>query len=218
MAFPGIGTIVNVMAVLVGSSVGLLLGARLPTRTRDTVTDALGLVTLLIGALSAAEVGSAALAGAVGSAAPVLIVLGALLLGGIAGSLLDIEARLEGFGGWLRTRLARRRGAARRHVPIQAQARETQSGEVPAGTVSTDSAPSESAARERFIEGFVTASLSSASALLPSSALYRTVLAAEPISSSSRRRWMALPQSPSQLRLASASWPRWWPSSWSRGP
>ena len=159
MAFPGIGTVVNVIAVLVGSSVGLLLGARLPTRTRDTVTDALGLVTLLIGALSAAEVGSAALAGAVGSAAPVLIVLGALLLGGIAGSLLDIEARLEGFGGWLRTRLARRRGAAQRHVPIQAQARETQSGDVPAGTVSTDSAPSEFAARERFIEGFVTASL-----------------------------------------------------------
>ena len=80
MVFPGIGTVVNVIAVLVGSSVGLLLGARLPTRTRDTVTDALGLVTLLIGALSAAEVGSAALADAVGSAAPVLIVLGALLL------------------------------------------------------------------------------------------------------------------------------------------
>src|SRR4029450_671282 len=116
MVFPGIGTVVNVIAVLVGSSVGLLLGARLPTRTRDTVTDALGLVTLLIGALSAAEVGSAAFAAAVGSSAPVLIVLGALLLGGIAGSLLDIEARLEDFGGWPRTRLSRRR-AVRRHAP-----------------------------------------------------------------------------------------------------
>ena len=105
MAFPGIGTAVNVLAVLVGSSLGLLLGARLPTRTRDTVTDALGLVTLLIGALSAAEVRSAGLVAAVGSAAPVLVVLGAMLIGGIAGSLLNIEARLEGFGGWLRTRL-----------------------------------------------------------------------------------------------------------------
>ena len=83
--------------MLIGSSIGLLLGARLPTRTRDTVTDALGLVTLLIGALSAAVVTSSALLAAVGSAAPVLIVLGALMLGGIAGSLLDIEARLEGF-------------------------------------------------------------------------------------------------------------------------
>jgi uncharacterized membrane protein YqgA involved in biofilm formation len=80
--FPGIGTAVNVATVLIGSSIGLLLGARLPMRTRDTVTIALGLVTPLIGALSAAEVTSSALSAAVGSAAPVLIVLGALLLGG----------------------------------------------------------------------------------------------------------------------------------------
>ena len=38
------------------------------------MTDALGLVTLLIGALSAAEVTSAELAAAVGRSAPVLIV------------------------------------------------------------------------------------------------------------------------------------------------
>jgi uncharacterized protein len=41
----------------------------------------------------------------------VLIVLGALLIGGIAGSLVDIEARLEQFGDWLRTRLSRRTAA-----------------------------------------------------------------------------------------------------------
>ena len=155
--FPGIGTAVNVAPVLIGSSLGLLLGARLPTRTRDTVTDALGLVTLLIGALSAAEVGSAALAAAVGSSAPVLIVLGALLLGGIAGSLLDIEARLEDFGGWLRTRLSRR-GGVRRHVPAGTFT-EDLTANLPAGSLSADLAYREQAARERFIEGFVTASL-----------------------------------------------------------
>ena len=155
--FPGIGTAVNVATVLIGSSLGLLLGARLPTRTRDTVTDALGLVTLLIGALSAAEVGSAALAAAVGSSAPVLIVLGALLLGGIAGSLLDIEARLEAFGGWLRTRLSRR-GGVRRHVPAGTFT-EDLTANLPAGSLSADLAYREQAARERFIEGFVTASL-----------------------------------------------------------
>jgi uncharacterized membrane protein YqgA involved in biofilm formation len=156
--FPGIGTAVNVATVLIGSSLGLLLGARLPTRTRDTVTDALGLVTLLIGALSAAEVGSAALAAAVGSSAPVLIVLGALLLGGIAGSLLDIEARLEDFGGWLRTRLSRRR-AVRRHAPAGTFTSEDPTADLPAGSLSADLAYREQAARERFIEGFVTASL-----------------------------------------------------------
>jgi uncharacterized membrane protein YqgA involved in biofilm formation len=172
MVFPGIGTAVNVVAVLIGSSLGLLLGARLPTRTRDTVTDALGLVTLLIGALSAAEVTSSALSAAVGSAAPVLIVLGAVLLGGIVGSLLDIEARLEGFGGWLRTRLARRRSAVRRDVAQQAQARKASGdvsagrspsagahADVPAGTSSEELTSPDQVARQRFIEGFVTASL-----------------------------------------------------------
>ena len=116
MTFPGAGTLVNVATVLAGSGIGLLLGHRLPERTRDTVTDGLGLVTLLIGALSAASVGSAALAGAVGASAPVLIVLGSLLLGGIAGSLVDVERRLEDLGGWLRGRLSRRAGAASRTV------------------------------------------------------------------------------------------------------
>jgi uncharacterized protein len=156
--FPGIGTAVNVATVLIGSGLGLLLGSRLPTRTRNTVTDALGLVTLLIGAISAAEVGSAALRASVGSAAPVLVVLGALLLGGIAGSLLDIEARLEGFGGWLRTWLAKRRFSVR-SVPSGAVPSDVDTADVPAVRVSQEFTSPEQAARERFIEGFVTASL-----------------------------------------------------------
>lgn len=105
--FPGFGTLVNMTTVLVGSALGLLLGHRLPARTRETVTDGLGLVTILIAALSAVEVTSDSLEAAVGGSTPVLIVLGALLLGGIAGSLMDLEARLEQFGDWLRVRLSR---------------------------------------------------------------------------------------------------------------
>lgn len=110
VSFPGLGTAVNVATVVVGSGLGLLLGHRLPQRTRDTVTDALGLVTLLIGALSATRVTSPRLAAEVGPNAPVLIVLGALLIGGIIGSLIDIERRLEALGGWLRSRLSRGSG------------------------------------------------------------------------------------------------------------
>jgi uncharacterized protein len=129
--FPGFGTAVNVGTVVVGAGLGLLLGHRLPVRTRETVTDALGLVTLLIGGLSAATVTSDALAAEVGSAAPVLIVLGSLLIGGIAGSLLDIEFRLDQLGDWLRRRLSRSPGTGEEDYQ----------------------------ARRRFIEGFVTASL-----------------------------------------------------------
>ncbi len=163
--FPGFGTVVNVATVVVGSGIGLLIGARLPDRTRHTVTDALGLVTLLIGGLAAVEVTSDAFTAEVGSAAPVLIVLGALLIGGIAGSLVDIERRLEGFGGWLRGRLTRRSGLSGGPWLSGPSGVSGSSGPSGPSGVSGASGPTghgsqdEHAARERFIEGFVTASL-----------------------------------------------------------
>jgi hypothetical protein len=92
---------------MVGSALGVLVGERLPGRTRDVVTDGLGLVTLLVAALNARAVLDADFTAAVGTSAPVLIVLGSLLIGGIAGSLLGLEVRLEALGGTLQRRLTR---------------------------------------------------------------------------------------------------------------
>jgi uncharacterized membrane protein YqgA involved in biofilm formation len=103
----GVGTLVNVVAILLGSAVGVALGDRLPQRTRSVVTDALGLVVLLVAALSAAAVLDPALRDAVGTGGPVLVVLGSMLLGGIVGSLLHLERRLDEAGTWLRRRLVR---------------------------------------------------------------------------------------------------------------
>ena len=128
--FPGIGTLVNVVAVLVGTVLGVLVGHRLHQRTRDVVTDGLGLVTLLIAGSAAVAVQDAALTDAVGPSAPMLIVLGSLIVGGIVGSVLGIEDRLERFGAWLQRKLQQRSP----------------------GT-------GDGAERQRFIEGFVTASL-----------------------------------------------------------
>jgi len=105
--FVGFGTVANVTTVVVGSGLGLLIGHRLNQHVRTTVTSALGLVTLLIAAQSAVAVSDGALSEAVGDSAPLLIVLGALVLGGIVGSLLRIEERVEGFGGYLQRRLSR---------------------------------------------------------------------------------------------------------------
>jgi uncharacterized membrane protein YqgA involved in biofilm formation len=116
---PGFGTAVNVATVLLGATAGVLLGNRLPTRTRDLVTDALGLVTLLIAATSAVAVLSDDLADRVGDSAPMLIVLGSLLIGGIAGSLLRLEYRVEAFGGWLQDRLSGDRSSVERHRFIE---------------------------------------------------------------------------------------------------
>jgi uncharacterized membrane protein YqgA involved in biofilm formation len=104
---PGLGTAINAAAIVVGSAVGVLVGDRLPERTRTVVTDGLGLVVLLVAALSAAAVLDPELVASIGSGPAVLVVLFALLVGGVIGSLLDLERRLESLGGWLRRRLVR---------------------------------------------------------------------------------------------------------------
>ena len=143
--FPGIGTVVNIVTVLLGATLGVLLGHRINERTRALVTDALGLVTLLIAALTVMDVRSPALEAAVGPQAPVLIVLGALLIGGICGSLLRIEDRLESLGGWLRTRLS---GTDASHdAPPDGDVAPARERRADLGE------------RRRFIEGFVSASL-----------------------------------------------------------
>jgi len=106
----GLGTVINVGAVLVGAGGGVLIGNRLPERARDTVTDALGLVTLVIGALNVASIRDAAFRHAVGASWPLLVVLGALVIGGIIGSLLRVEARLDTVGGWMQAHLSRGEG------------------------------------------------------------------------------------------------------------
>lgn len=103
----GTGTLLNMATILIGSGLGVALRGRLPERTRSTVTDALGLVTLVIGGLNVAALGDAGFRDAVGDSGTLLVVLGALLVGGIVGSLLSLEARMESVGAWLQRRLAR---------------------------------------------------------------------------------------------------------------
>ena len=45
----GLGTAINVVAVLVGGSIGTLVGAKLPETIRHTAMQAIGIVMLLVG-------------------------------------------------------------------------------------------------------------------------------------------------------------------------
>jgi uncharacterized membrane protein YqgA involved in biofilm formation len=145
----GLGTVINVIAILIGSAIGVALGHRLPQRTRDVVTDGLGLITLLVAALSAAAVLDAAVSESVG-AAGVLIVLGSLLIGGILGSLARIEDRLEGLGEVIRRRVSRH---ARVETPVGGVDVEIE------GALADPEPQGSGSSQSTFIEGFVTASL-----------------------------------------------------------
>lgn len=115
----GLGTLINMGAILVGSAVGVALGSRLPERTRDLITSALGLVTLVVAALNVVAITDVDWQADVGSSAPLLIVLGSVVIGGVIGSLLRIESRLEGVGGWLQQRMSKTSGSEARRRFIE---------------------------------------------------------------------------------------------------
>jgi len=99
---PGIGVIVNVAAIVAGTIIGLLFGGLITERLRATAFKAIGLSTIVIGAGMAigglTDLGRSAM----GDYAP-LVLVGSLVVGGLLGEAMRIEAGLERFGQWLKT-------------------------------------------------------------------------------------------------------------------
>jgi uncharacterized membrane protein YqgA involved in biofilm formation len=102
----GLGTLINVVAIVVGTIIGVLVGNRLSEKTSRVVTDGLGLVVLVLGGLNVISLLDEQFVSSVGAGIPLLIVIGAILIGGIIGSALKIEQRLEKFGSILQKRFA----------------------------------------------------------------------------------------------------------------
>lgn len=134
----GLGTIVNVITVLVGSGVGVLLHGRMPERVRSTVLDGIGLIVLGVGVASFLETENAVF--------PVV----AIVAGGVLGEAVRIEERIEAVGERLR-RLVE--GDASEPVIASYVERDPDELEV-------DRAVSHGAPTDRsFVDGFLVASL-----------------------------------------------------------
>jgi uncharacterized membrane protein YqgA involved in biofilm formation len=121
----GLGTIINLATVAAGGSVGVFIGDRLPERMRVTIMQGLGLVTIAV-----AVTGLEPLFDADAGLRRFVILIVAMIVGGIAGEALRLEQRLENAGERLKKRFGVTEGDA--HAP---------SGE-----------------HSRFVEGFVIAS------------------------------------------------------------
>ena len=104
----GFGTIFNIATIIVGTLLGTLLGSKLSEKTSRTVTDSLGLITIVLGGLNLMSLSDQAYVKAVTGPGTFFIVIFAILFGGILGSLLKIEDRLEGFGGWLQHKFSKK--------------------------------------------------------------------------------------------------------------
>ncbi|MGC9314945.1 MAG: DUF554 domain-containing protein [bacterium] len=88
-----LGTLVNTAAVVLGSSIGLLLKSRFPDRIRSAVFRGIGIFSLAIGISMAIETRS------------FLIMILSVVLGAITGEYLDIDRWLSGLSEKLKSKL-----------------------------------------------------------------------------------------------------------------
>ena len=89
------GTLLNAATVLIGGLIGTVVGDRLPERLRESVVRGVGLFVTAMGVKFAIDTSN------------LLFMLGAILLGGIIGSLIGVDARLNQLGDALQRRFAR---------------------------------------------------------------------------------------------------------------
>ena len=104
--FVGAGTAVNIAAILMGTLLGLLLGKRFRDETRDLITQAMGFITLIAAADALSQFWRADFQRAFNDGVPILVILASLVMGGLVGSALRIEQRIEGLGTALKTKFA----------------------------------------------------------------------------------------------------------------
>ncbi|QLL23622.1 DUF554 domain-containing protein [Actinobacteria bacterium IMCC25003] len=102
--FVGAGTLVNVIGILAGSSLGIAAGARLTKKSQSLITDVLGLITALGAASALSPLWSPIFESSLPQGSTLLVILASMLLGGLLGSALSLETRLDSFGENLRRR------------------------------------------------------------------------------------------------------------------
>jgi uncharacterized membrane protein YqgA involved in biofilm formation len=93
-----LGTLANVVAIVIGTLVGFALKQRLPERVSSIVMQGLGLVTALIGISMMITTQN------------VLVVLVSMVTGGVLGELLRIEEGLDRLGARVERRFSKERG------------------------------------------------------------------------------------------------------------
>ena len=100
---PGLGTLINVAAVIAGGLSGSLVGRLFDEGQQRAVNVACGVSVLFIGIAGAME-GMLAIDGGATTSARALFVVLCLALGTVGGELCRIEDRFEQFGTWLKMR------------------------------------------------------------------------------------------------------------------
>lgn len=97
----GLGTIINVAAVILGSLLGVVIRGGLKEKTQNILVQACGLATLFIGISGALEQMLVVTEDGIQVTGTLLLIC-SLVIGGFIGEWIDIEMRLDHVGGRLR--------------------------------------------------------------------------------------------------------------------
>jgi uncharacterized membrane protein YqgA involved in biofilm formation len=109
--FPGFGTVLNILAIIIGGTLGVFIGGKISEKLRNLITDVLGCVTVISAADALSAYWDQDLQDAMPKGWVILVVVFSLLIGAVLGSLLRIEDRLENFGLNLKTRFSKDGGS-----------------------------------------------------------------------------------------------------------
>lgn len=99
---PGLGTLINAAGIIIGGIAGLLFGKLIKPRMQETMTCACGICVIFLGIAGAMEHMLTAQESGALSSGGTMMVIASIVLGALVGELINIEAGLERFGGWLR--------------------------------------------------------------------------------------------------------------------
>ena len=99
----GLGTIINVAAIIVGGLLGMFCGRLLKPRLQDGLNMACGICVLFIGIAGALE-GMLSLDGGRIVSGGSMLVIGCLAIGALLGEMLNLEDKIERFGEWLKVK------------------------------------------------------------------------------------------------------------------
>ena len=100
---PGLGTIVNTLAVLIGGFAGMLFGRFLKAEHQDSLCKACGITVLFLGIAGAME-GMLQIEGQNIVSGRSMFMILSVVIGAVFGELLNLEAKFEGFGEWLKAK------------------------------------------------------------------------------------------------------------------
>ena len=102
----GLGTLVNMAAILIGSGLGLLLKNGIPKRLQTTISSAVGLCLIFVGITGAIK-GLMNVSGTTFETKDTLVVVICMAVGAAIGEWLDLEQKMENLGDWVKSKLPR---------------------------------------------------------------------------------------------------------------